>query len=294
MEEVKKGIILNAIGGFYYVDTGDCVAECRARGKFRFDKIMPVAGDSAEILIGKNKKGVVTGIGERKNVFIRPAIANVDRMFIVCSKAPPETDLFLIDKIAVLSESVGAEPVIVVNKNDLDKGQELCSVYEKAGYLTIPVSSVTGYGFDRLKSAIGSGISVFTGNSGVGKSSILNRVLEGITLETGGISERIGRGKHTTRQVKLFKVSDNSYVADTPGFSSFDLTRMECMSYKDVAGSFREFREFLGKCRYTGCSHTKEDGCEIIRQTELGAISASRFESYVKIFESLKKIKDYN
>lgn len=294
MDELKNGILLKAIGGFYYVDIGENqIIECRARGKFRLLKTPPTAGDNVAISIDSQNKGVIVEILPRENIFIRPSITNVDRMFIVCSEAPPVTDTFLIDKVITIAESRDVEPVIVINKCDLNQGNNLKDIYSGIGLRVFPVSALTGDGIFELSNAMEEGISVFTGNSGVGKSSLLNKILTGVKLQTGEISRKIGRGKQTTRQVELFKYADNTYIADTPGFSSFDLEAMELITKDQVAENFREFREYMGLCEYVGCSHVKEKGCAIIGAVKNNLISESRFRNYVRIYESLKNVRRY-
>lgn len=294
MDELKNGILLKAIGGFYYVDIGENqIIECRARGKFRLLKTPPTAGDDVIISVDAQSKGVITEILPRDNIFIRPSITNVDRMFIVCSEAPPVTDTFLVDKIITIAESRDVEPIIVINKCDLNSGDNLKKIYSEIGLRVFCVSTLNGDGIYELSEAMTRGISVFTGNSGVGKSSLLNKILTGVKLQTGEISKKIGRGKQTTRQVELFKYAEDTYIADTPGFSSFDLEAMELITKEEVAENFREFRDYIGLCEFVGCSHVKEKGCAIIGAVKNNLISESRFNNYVKIYESLKNVRHY-
>ncbi len=287
------GSIIKALSGFYYVNTDEGVFACKARGKFRRDKITPLVGDAVKITVLDDGNGRVDEILPRQNVFVRPPLANIEQMVIIVSAAIPVTVPFLIDRIACIAEMNNCEPIICVNKVDLEPGNELCSIYRGAGFTTIATSAETGEGIDELREAIRGKINAFTGNSGVGKSSILNALEANFNIEVGEISQKLGRGRHTTRHVELYKLSDNTFVADTPGFSSFDTEMMDFAAAPDIQNLFREFAPFIGDCRYVGCSHTKERDCAVLEALQNGKIHPSRHESYVKLYEQAKQVKDW-
>lgn len=288
-----KGRIVKALSGFYYVDVGEeRPVACRARGKFRHEKVTPLVGDLAEITRTEEHAGMVDAIAPRRNEFARPSVANIDQLVIIASGAIPVTDPFLIDRMITIAEAKDCRPVICFNKCDLDRAEELFPIYEQAGFLTLRVSAESGEGMEELRAAIAGKVSAFTGNSGVGKSSILNALYPDFSLQVGEVSERLGRGRHTTRHVELFS-RDGTYVADTPGFSSFDVERMELIRKEELAGAFREFRPYLDRCRFVGCSHTKEKGCAVLEALAGGSISPSRHQSYLRLYEQAKEIKDW-
>ncbi len=287
-----NGTILKGIGGFYYVDTADGVIECRARGKFRKTIGKPIIGDQVSVGMQPDGTGYLLEIMPRRNQLIRPALANIDLLVAVASAAPPVTDVFLIDKVVAIAENKGIEPLVVVNKTDLDPGDALISAYQLAGISVIAVSAQTGEGVDKLLDWIDGKTAAFAGNSGVGKSSLLNRLLPGFQAEVGEISDRIGRGRHTTRHIELVRLG-NGYLADTPGFSSFDTEQMDLVLREDLQYAFREFAPYIGKCKFTGCAHIKEKGCAVLEAVAAGHIAQSRHESYVKLYESVKDLKQW-
>ena len=288
-----QGRIMKALSGFYYVDTGEGgVIACRARGKFRHRKITPLVGDLVEITLTENNAGMVDEIAPRRNEFSRPAVANIDQLVIIASGAIPVTDPFLIDRMTTIAQAKDCLPVICINKCDLDRADELYELYTKVGLPTLRVSAESGEGIEELREIIAGKVSAFTGNSGVGKSSILNTLFPGFTLQVGEVSEKLGRGRHTTRHVELFS-HDGTYVADTPGFSSFDVDRMELIRKEDLARNFREFGPYLDQCRFVGCAHIKEKGCAVLAAKKAGEIPASRHQSYVRLYEQAKEIKDW-
>ena len=291
--ELLSGRIVRAVGGFYYVEAEGRVYECRARGKFRLLKLTPLVGDLCRIQPVGADEGYVSELLPRKNWLKRPAVANIDRLFIVCSKAPPETDPFLIDKLSVIAEHHRIRPVIVLNKCDIDPAEELFSAYTQAGFPVIRTSAKEGAGLDALREAARGGVCAFTGNSGVGKSSLLNRLCPGLSLDTACVSEKIGRGRHTTRQVTLFSLGEETYIADTPGFSSLELSAFSDIGKEDVRHAFPEFRPFEGECRFAGCAHIGEKGCAVLAAVARGAVSEKRHESYVKMYESLKNRREW-
>ena len=291
---MNRGRIRKALSGFYYVDTGDGgVIQCRARGKFRQDGLSPLVGDWVQIRETEPGTGMVWEVEPRKNAFARPAVANIDQLVVVASEAVPVTDPFLIDRVISIAERRGCDSVICVNKWDLVPGEDLYQIYTSAGFTTLKVSAETGEGIEELRQVISGKVSAFTGNSGVGKSSILNALEPGIALQTGEISEKLGRGRHTTRHVELYRLSGGALVADTPGFSSFDTDRMELCRKEELEGCFREFAPYLGKCQFTGCSHVKEKGCAVLKAVEAGAIQPSRHASYIRLYDQAKQIPDW-
>lgn len=287
------GQIVKALSGFYYVDTGDGKPiPCRGRGRLRHQRVSPLVGDWVDITVTDEGTGMVDAILPRKNQFQRPAVANIDQMVIVCSGAVPVTDPFLIDRMAAMAEWKNCEPLIVFNKCDLERADGLARLYREAGFTTLQVSAETGEGVDSLSAAIAEKVSAFTGNSGVGKSSILNALQPGFGLEVGEISEKLGRGRHTTRHVELFRVA-GGLVADTPGFSSFDVEQMEAIPKAELAAAFREFGPYLDGCRFQGCAHVKERGCAVREALDAGKIAPSRHASYVRLYEQAKEVPDW-
>ena len=287
------GQIVKALSGFYYVDTGDgAPIPCRGRGRLRHQRVTPLVGDRVDITVTSEGTGMVDTILPRKNQFQRPAVANIDQMVIVCSGAVPVTDPFLIDRMAAMAEWKGCQPLIVFNKCDLERADGLAQLYRSAGFPTLQVSAETGEGVDSLAAAIAVKVSAFTGNSGVGKSSILNALHPGFALEVGEVSEKLGRGRHTTRHVELFPVA-GGLVADTPGFSSFDVDQMEAIPKTELAAAFREFAPYLDRCRFQGCAHVKERGCAVREALEAGEIAPSRHASYVRLYEQAKEVPDW-
>ena len=290
-----EGIILRALSGFYDVMTGPAedLIRCRARGRFRHQGISPLVGDRVEITLLENQTGMVDRILPRKNCFQRPAVANMDQMIIIASCAVPKTDPFLIDRVTSLAEKRDCEPVIVVNKCDLVPGTELAELYRACGFTALEVSAETGEGVEDLRAQIAGKVSVFTGNSGVGKSSLLNRLDPGFHIQTGEISQALGRGRHTTRHIELYRLDNGAVIADTPGFSSFDSDQGEAVKKEELADSFREFRPYLGECRYVGCSHVKEKGCAVLKAVRSGEIPQSRHKSYIRLYELAKEYKEW-
>lgn len=287
-----QGIILRSIGGFYYVEAADAVYECKARGSFRKKCIKPVAGDRVIITPQPNGYCAIDKVLERKNSIIRPPLANLDALMIVVSTCSPQPNTLIIDKMTAAAVSKGIEPIIVISKSDLTSPDELKSIYDKAGIKTVEFSSVDGRGSQELLSLLPGKLTALTGNSGVGKSSLLNTLFPDLELDTGDISEKLGRGRHTTRQVELYKVS-GGYIADTPGFSTLDIERYEMIEKERLPEAFPEFEEYLGLCRFTSCSHTCEKGCAVLEAVEAGKISRSRFESYKAMYNEVKDLKKW-
>ena len=289
-----EGIILKGLSGFYYVDGGDGrLIACRGRGKFRHQKLTPLVGDRVVFTPLEGDSGILEEILPRKNQFRRPAVANIDQLVVIASGAVPVTDPFLIDRVVSIAEGRECEPVICINKCDLDAAEELYRTYLRAGFTTLRVSAETGEGIDRLAAVISGKVSAFTGNSGVGKSSILNALEPGFRLQVGEVSDKLGRGRHTTRHVELYRLSSGAIVADTPGFSSFDTEEMELRPPEELQHTFREFAPYLDRCRFTGCAHIKEKGCAVLAAVKAGEISQSRHDSYVRLYQQAKEVPEW-
>lgn len=287
-----EGIILKGIGGFYYVEAAGEVYECKARGVFRKSRIKPLAGDRVEISVNENAENTIDVIKERKSLMLRPPVANIDRLFIVASAKEPNPVLLIIDRLTAITVNRGIEPIVVFTKTDLADISGYVDIYRKAGFKTIAVSSVTGEGVELIKAELKNHISAFCGNSGVGKSTLLNSIDPSLGLKTAEISDKLGRGRHTTRESELFKV-EGGYVADTPGFSSLELEETEIILKDELPHAFPEFEEYLGECKFTSCLHVKDKGCRIIEAVESGEIPKSRHESYCVMMEQAKEIKEW-
>ena len=285
-----EGRILRSLSGFYDVQTVEGLITCRARGILRKEGNSPLTGDLVEITVEKGK-GMVEKILPRKNHFIRPAVANVDALVVFAANVNPVTEPFLIDRVAAIAGDQNVPVYLCVNKCDLDPAHDLVRIYEHAGFPVICTSAETGEGVEALRALLEGKLTAFTGNSGVGKSSILNRLAPELKLETGEVSEKLGRGRHTTRHVELYRLGENTYVADTPGFSSFDTDQMELILKENLQYAFPDFGDYLGKCRFDDCSHRKEPDCAVRAAVEAGDIEASRYESYLKLYEKSSQIK---
>ena len=290
MMKKTEGRILRSLSGFYDVQTQEGLITCRARGILRREGNSPLTGDLVEITVEKGK-GMVEKILPRKNHFIRPAVANVDALVIFAANVNPVTEPFLIDRVAAIAGDQNVEAVLCVNKCDLDPAMDLVRIYEHAGFPVICTSAETGEGVEDLRALLEGKLTAFTGNSGVGKSSILNRLAPELQLETGEVSEKLGRGRHTTRHVELYRLGENTYVADTPGFSSFDTDQMELILKENLQYAFPDFGSYLGKCRFDDCSHRREPDCAVRAAVEAGEIERSRYESYLKLYEKSSQIK---
>lgn len=290
MEKTESGRIIKALSGFYYVraDSGALV-ECRARGKFRKERISPLVGDRVDFSMERGE-GMIEAIAPRHNSFIRPAVSNLDALVILASGANPVTDPFLIDRVAAIAGDRNVPVLLCVNKIDLNDGTDLIGIYRRAGFAVFPTSTVTGEGIAELCRAISGKTVAFTGNSGVGKSSILNCLDPDFAIPTGEVSEKLGRGRHTTRHVELFTLADGTCVIDTPGFSSFDTEQMELVLKENLQYAFPDFAPYLGKCRYHDCAHIKEPDCAVLQALHDGAIEPTRHASYVRLYESAKQI----
>lgn len=288
------GILIKAISGFYYVSSDSNVYECKARGNFRKAGVSPVVGDTVEFTLTDASHGIVESICDRKNLFNRPLVANIDKLFIVSAYTTPAPDTLMIDRLTALAVYNKIEPIIVFNKSDMGSFDELYNIYTAAGFKTFVVSAKDNIGIAQLKDEMRDSVCAFSGNSGVGKSSILNALFPKLQLKTGEVSDKLGRGRHTTRHTELFFVGDGAYVVDTPGFSTVD-TNEDLYNFKlSLADCFPDFSEYLGGCKFTSCSHTRETGCAIVEAVRDGDIQKSRHDSYVALMTELKDITAWN
>ncbi len=289
---MMQGRIIRSVSGFCYVETADSVIECKLRGKLRKGDTEPLVGDIVNFSMSGDK-GIVESVEERKNSFLRPAVANLDVLVIFCSNVIPVTDPFLIDRVTAIAGRQGVPCLICVNKSDLTEEDRLSEIYRRAGYPVVCCSAETGEGIEELRSLISGKFVAFTGNSGVGKSSVLNRLSPSLRQEVGEVSDKLGRGRHTTRRVELFHLEDGTCIADTPGFSSFDTERMELVGTEELETVFPEFGPYLGRCRYHDCSHRREPDCVLRTAVEEGELPRSRYESYLRLYESAKDYHDW-
>lgn len=292
MADRRTGRILRSLSGFYDVQTPDGVVTCRARGALRRGTESPLTGDLVEITMERGK-GMVEKILPRINHFVRPAVANVDALVIFAANVNPVTEPFLIDRVATIAGDQEVQVVICVNKCDLDPALDLVRIYRNAGFPVIQTSAETGEGVAELWSLLRGKLTAFTGNSGVGKSSILNALCPGLGLPTGDVSEKLGRGRHTTRHVELYRLGENTYVADTPGFSSFDTDQMDVILKENLQFAFPDFGPYVGKCQFHDCSHRQEPGCAVTAAVCAGEIEKTRYESYLQLYEKASQIKTW-
>lgn len=288
-----QGVIIKALSGFYYVITDTGTVECKARGRFRMDGTSPLVGDRVEISLDPQGRGRVDSVLPRKNLFIRPAVANIDLLVSVAAEVNPVTDPFLIDRVTAIAEHNDCAVVICINKSDLSESARLSDIYANTGYQVIRTSAVTGEGLEELRQALRGRVCAFSGNSGVGKSSLLNALCPELHLETGEVSDRLGRGRHTTRHIEMFDLGDGCYMADTPGFASFDVEMMRPIRKEELQHCFPEFAPYLGKCRFDDCAHLREPGCAVTEAVEQGTISRSRHESYRRLYDISAGYKDW-
>ena len=292
MADKLTGRIIRSISGFYDVQTPSGIVNCRARGILRKDGHCPLTGDMVEITMERGK-GMVEKILPRINHFVRPAVANVDALVIFAANVNPVTEPFLIDRVATIAGDQEVQVVICVNKCDLDPALDLVRIYRNAGFPVIQTSAETGEGVAELWSLLRGKLTAFTGNSGVGKSSILNALCPGLGLPTGDVSEKLGRGRHTTRHVELYRLGENTYVADTPGFASFDTDQMDVILKENLQFAFPDFGPYVGKCQFHDCSHRQEPGCAVTAAVCAGEIEKTRYESYLRLYEKASQIKTW-
>lgn len=290
MGKEATGRILRSVSGFYDVQTDRGIVTCRGRGHLRKGNEIPLTGDMVEITIEQGK-GMVEKILPRRNRFVRPSVANMDALVVFASNVNPVTDPFLIDRVAAIAGDQEVAVHICVNKCDLDPAVDLTRIYRNAGFSVIQASAVTGEGVEELRQLIAGKFTAFTGNTGVGKSSMLNALCPGLELPTSEVSEKLGRGRHTTRHVELYKLGEDTYVADTPGFSSFDTEQMDVILKENLQYAFPDLAPYLGQCQFHDCSHRAEPGCAVRIAVENGEVEKTRYESYLQLYEKSNQIK---
>ena len=284
---------MRAMSGFYYVRTAEALIQCRARGRFRRDGLAPLVGDRVLVSQSADGTGSVEQVLPRRNAFVRPAVANVDCLVMLLSAALPVTDPYLADRVTVRCEKNGCGVILVINKCDLDPAEKLRAIYAGTGYPVFAVSAVTGEGMAALKSALAGKICCFTGNSGVGKSTLINALAPGLAIPTGEVSQKLGRGRHTTRHVELFDVGEGTLMCDTPGFATFGDEMETPVERTELAGLFPEFRPYLGRCRFDDCTHRAEPDCALRRAVEEGRVHPSRYGSYLRLYEEAAKLNPW-
>ena len=284
------GRIVRSLSGFYDVKTDREVVTCRGRGSLRRGGMNPLTGDIVEISVDQGK-GMIEKILPRKNRFIRPAVANIDQLVIFAANVNPITEPFLIDRVAAIAGDQNVDVIICINKCDLDPAEDLVRIYSKAGYPVILASAETGRGVEQLRGILKGKFSAFTGNTGIGKSSMLNALSPGLMLNTGEVSQKLGRGRHTTRHVELFTLDEDTFVVDTPGFSSFDTEQMDVILKENLQYAFPDFAPYIGKCQFRDCSHRREPGCAVVQALNMGEIEKVRYDSYVRLYEKAEQIK---
>lgn len=292
MADKQTGRIIRSLSGFYDVQLPGGVISCRGRGVLRRQHVTPLTGDLVEITLERGK-GMVEAVLPRRNSFIRPAVANVDALVIFAANVNPVTEPFLIDRVAAIAGNQNVESVLCVNKCDLDPAQGLREIYRRAGFQVFAVSAVTGEGLEPLRAFLRGKLTAFTGNTGVGKSSILNALRPALCLPTGEVSEKLGRGRHTTRHVELFALDESTYVMDTPGFASFDTDQMDVILKENLQYAFPDFAPYIGRCQFADCSHRREPGCAIRAALNQGQLEPTRYESYCRLYEKSAQIKEW-
>lgn len=289
-ETCRSGRVVRALSGFYDVVADGERVTCKVRGRLRKGTMSPMVGDIVTIS-GSDRSAMIEEIAARRNFFIRPAVTNLDALVVLASGVIPVTEPFLIDRVAAIACSQGVPVILCVNKCDLERADALSEIYRHAGFRVVQTSAATGEGIEALRGEICGKTVAFTGNSGVGKSSILNCLYPAYQLKVGEVSDKLGRGRHTTRHVELFPIGDNTFVMDTPGFSSFDEEQVEPIPKDELQYAFPDFAPYLGKCRYHDCAHLKEPDCAVLRALADGEISRSRYNSYVRLYERAKNQK---
>lgn len=287
-DNVLVGTIIKSIGGLYTVKSFDNIIECKARGLFRKNNLSPVVGDYVEI-----SNGVINKILPRKNYIIRPPLANLDAMIFVVSMIKPSPNLSLLDKFIAVCEYKNIIPIIALTKVDLADYHKIYNIYNSIGIQVFVIDYCNNNSLIPLKDSLSNKMCAFTGNSGAGKSTLLNALDDSLNIPTGEISEKLGRGRHTTRHVELYQLDNGSLIADTAGFSTFETNKYDIIKKEHLAQCFREFTPYINSCKFTDCSHTKEKGCAILEAIKNGDIPKSRHDSYCEMFESAKIIKDW-
>lgn len=281
---------MRSLSGFYDVQTENGRITCRGRGSLRRGPDVPLTGDLVEITVEQGK-GMIEKILPRRNRFVRPAVANMDALVVFASNVNPVTEPFLIDRVAAIAGDQGVAVHICINKCDLDPAADLTKIYRNAGFPVIQASAVTGEGVEELRQLIAGKFTAFTGNTGVGKSSMLNALMPQLQLATGEVSEKLGRGRHTTRHVELYDLGNDTYVADTPGFASFDTEQMDVILKENLQYAFPDFAAHLGNCQFHDCAHRSEPGCAVRQAVESGVLEKTRYDSYLRLYEKSSQIK---
>lgn len=287
-----RGTILKALSGFYYVSNGQELIECRGRGKLRRQGQTPLVGDRVAVT-RSGGRGVIEQILPRKNALIRPAVANIDALVVLASAAIPVTEPFLIDRVCAAAAGQVLDVILCINKCDLDPAERLTAIYTHAGFPVVRTSAQTGTGVEELRELLRGKTVAFTGNSGVGKSSLLVRLCPELRIDTAEVSQKLGRGRHTTRHIELFDIGGGTFVADTPGFSAFDPEQTEQFDKRTLDALFPDFAPYLGGCRFQDCSHRKEPDCAVLRAVQEGNIEPSRHKSYLRLYELAAQRKDW-
>ncbi len=283
-----SGIIIKCLGGLYTVESPDGIYECKARGVFRNRGISPYVGDRVKL-----QNGVITEIYDRKNCIIRPPLANLDQLIFIVSTCSPSPNYLILDKFIAIAEYKSIRPVVVITKTDLGDSSEIHRIYDKIGIEVLEVDYADESTIDGVRELLSGKISAFTGNSGAGKSTLLNAVDSTLNIPTAEISKKLGRGRHTTRHAELYKLRDGGYIADTPGFSTFETNRYDIIRKEELAGCFREMEQYSGDCRFKDCSHTCEKGCAVIEAVDRGEISESRHTNYCTMYDEAKQLKEW-
>jgi len=292
MTEKTIGRIVRSLSGFYDVQTAKGVITCRGRGSLRKNNDTPLTGDMAEITV-EGGKGMVERILPRKNRFVRPAVANIDALVVFAASVNPVTEPYLIDRVAAIAGDQEVQVIICINKCDMDPATDLRRIYQNAGFPVIMASAETGEGVEQLRALLTGKLTAFTGNTGVGKSSMLNRLCPQLKLPTGEVSQKLGRGRHTTRHVELFCIAPDTYVADTPGFASFDTEQMDVILKENLQYAFGDFAPYIGNCQFHDCTHRLEPGCTVRQAVEDGKLEKTRYDSYLRLYEKSSQIKNW-